>query len=164
MQGGCDIKSGPVLPMVLLVDFARIAIEGSPDVLLITDNEGILRWASPSVALLGYDPVVQMGTQVLDYVHPDDLGYALGMLTEAVRRPGQHSPPVFRVLHGDGRLVEVEAAVANVEDGHGFEGLMLALRLIANRGVLPGRRRGSRSCCRTSRRVAQAQSVRMSRP
>ena len=79
--------------MVLLVDFARVAIEGSPDVLLITDNEGILRWASPSVALLGYDPVVQMGTQVLDYVHPDDVGYALGMLTEAVRRPGQHSPP-----------------------------------------------------------------------
>ena len=78
---------------------------------------------------------------MLDYVHPDDLGYALGMLTEAVRRPGEHSLPVFRVQHGAGHTVEVEASVANVADGE-FEGLLLVLRQVATRGVLPGRRRG----------------------
>ena len=124
-----------------LVDFAQVAIDASPDVLLVIDAEGILRWASPSLASLGYDPVGQVGVQVLDYVHPDDLGYALGMLTEAVRRPGEHSLPVFRVQHGAGHTVEVEASVANVADGE-FEGLLLVLRQVATRGVLPGRRRG----------------------
>ena len=146
VHGGCDIKSGPVnskfsRPMVALVDFPQAAIDASPDVLLIIDGDGILRWASPSLVSLGFDPVADLGLQVLDHVHPDDVGYALGMLTEAVRRPGEHSPPVFRVLHRDGRTVEVEAAVANVvEDG--FEGLLLVLRHMATRGVLPGRRRG----------------------
>ena len=125
-----------------LVDFAQAALAGSPDILLIIDGEGILRWASPSVRTLGYDPIEHIGIQVLDCVHPDDVGYALGMLTEAVRRPGDHSPPVFRVMCGDGQLVEVEATVANVGDDDGFDGLLLSLRLIANRGVLPGRRRG----------------------
>jgi len=124
-----------------LVDFAKAAIDASPDVLLIIDTEGILRWASPSLASIGYDPVTQLGLQVLDYVHPDDVGYALGMLSEAVRRPGDHSPPVFRVLHGAGQTVEVEASVANVVDDE-FEGLLLVLRQVASRGVLPGRRRG----------------------
>ena len=141
MQGGCDIKSGRSRPMGPLVDFAQVAIDASPDVLLVIDAEGILRWASPSLASLGYDPVGQVGVQVLDYVHPDDLGYALGMLTEAVRRPGEHSLPVFRVQHGAGHTVEVEASVANVADGE-FEGLLLVLRQVATRGVLPGRRRG----------------------
>jgi hypothetical protein len=27
----------------------------------------------PSLASIGYDPVGQVGVQVLDYVHPDDL-------------------------------------------------------------------------------------------
>ena len=147
MQGGWDIKSGPSTrdrrPMVPLVDFAQAAIDASPDVLLVIDAEGILRWASPSLASLGYDPVVPTSAlQVLDHVHPDDVGYALGMLTEAIRRPGEHSPPVFRVLHGDGRTVEVEAAVANLAEDDGFEGLLLVLRHVATRGVLPGRRRG----------------------
>ena len=124
-----------------LVDFAQVAIDASPDVLLVIDIEGILRWASPSLASLGYDPLGQVGVQVLDYVHPDDLGYALGMLTEAVRRPGDHSLPVFRIKHGAGHTAEVEASVANVAEGE-FEGLLLVLRQVATRGVLPGRRRG----------------------
>ncbi len=124
-----------------LVDFAQVAIDASPDVLLVIDTEGILRWASPSLASIGYDPVGQVGVQVLDYVHPDDLGYALGMLTEAVRRPGEHSLPVFRIQHGAGHTVEVEASVANVAESD-FEGLLLVLRQVATRGVLPGRRRG----------------------
>jgi diguanylate cyclase (GGDEF)-like protein len=141
VHGGCDIKSRAGRPMVALVDFPQAAIVASPDVLLIIDGDGILRWASPSLVSLGFDPVADLGLQVLDHVHPDDVGYALGMLTEAIRRPGEHSPPVFRVLHRDGRTVEVEAAVANVVD-EGFEGLLLVLRHVATRGVLPGRRRG----------------------
>ncbi len=165
MQGGCDIKSGGALPMVPLVDYAQVAITTSPDVLLIIDSEGILRWASPSVALLGYDPVEQIGTQVLDYVHPDDLGYALGMLTEAVRRPGEHSPPVFRVLHGDGGLVEVEAAVANVDDGRRVRRPDARLCVpLPTAECSPVAGAASRSCCRRSRRVARARSAKTSRP
>ena len=124
VQGGCDIKSWAVAADGGSRGLPQAAIDASPDVLLVIDAEGILRWASPSLASLGYDPVGQVGVQVLDYVHPDDLGYALGMLTEAVRRPGEHSLPVFRVQHGAGHTVEVEASVANVADG-GFEGLLL---------------------------------------
>ena len=82
--------------MVALVDFPQAAVVASPDVLLIIDGDGILRWASPSLVSLGFDPVADLGLQVLDHVHPDDVGYALGMLTEAIRRPGEHSLPVFR--------------------------------------------------------------------
>ncbi len=128
--------------MVRLVDFAQAAIDACPDVLLVIDAGGILRWASPSIRSLGYDPVADLGLQVLDQVHPDDVGYALGMLSEAIRRRGDHSPPVFRVMHGDGHSVEVEVGVANLPETEGFEGLVLTVRHVATRGVLPSRRRG----------------------
>jgi diguanylate cyclase (GGDEF)-like protein len=127
--------------MVDLVDPAAAALAHSPDILLVIDAGGIMHWASPSLSRLGYDPAAKVGIQVLDYVHPDDLGYALGMLSEAVRRPGEHSPPVFRVVHGEGHWLEVECEVANILEGD-FEGLLLSLRPIAARGLLPGRRRG----------------------
>ena len=117
----------------------------------------------PSLALLGYVLVGRIGAQVLDYVHPDDLGYALGMLTEAVRRPGEHSLPVFRVRHGDGRLVEVEASVANVTDGDGFDGLLLVLRPIANRECSPAAGAVSSACCKRSRLAAPVRSAKTSR-
>lgn len=127
--------------MVDLVDLAAAAVAHSPDILLVIDTGGILQWASPSLQRLGYDPAEMVGAQVLDYVHPDDLGYALGMLSEAVRRPGEHSPPVFRVVHRASHWIEVECEVANVIQAD-FEGLTLSLRPIAARGLLPGRRRG----------------------
>jgi diguanylate cyclase (GGDEF)-like protein/PAS domain S-box-containing protein len=127
--------------MVDLVDPAAAALAHSPDILLVIDTQGIMQWASPSLSRLGYDPAPMVGIQVLDYVHPDDLGYALGMLSEAVRRPGEHSPPVFRVVHAEGHWLEVECEVANIIEPD-FEGLLLNLRPIAARGLLPGRRRG----------------------
>ena len=127
--------------MLDLVDPAAAALAHSPDILLVIDAAGIMQWASPSLSRLGYDAAEMAGIQVLDYVHPDDLGYALGMLSEAVRRPGEHSPPVFRVVHAEGHWLEAECEVANILEAD-FEGLLLNLRPIAARGLLPGRRRG----------------------
>jgi len=48
-------------------------IENSSDIVTVLDDEGIIRYQSPSIEqVLGYDPVELIGQPGLDYVHPDD--------------------------------------------------------------------------------------------
>ena len=92
---------------------------------------------------LGYDPVGQVGIQVLDYVHPDDLGYALGMLTEAVRRPGRAlAPGVPGACTATADWSRSRHRSPTSKTGDGFEGLLL----VAASGRQP--RRAARSPAR----------------
>jgi PAS domain S-box-containing protein len=52
----------------------RALIEGVSDMITIVDEQGIVRFASPScVAFTGIAPEDAVGSRVLDFVHPDDL-------------------------------------------------------------------------------------------
>ncbi len=137
---------------------AAFAAEHAPDALLVVDSDATLRWASPSAqALLGYDPIAHAGTNVFEKVHPDDLGYAAGALHETARKDGIHIPVEIRVAHADGHWVDVEITANTPTTADGTRRIVLSLRPLDPRNVLPGRRRDFEDLLkRTSQRCAGA--------
>ncbi len=122
-------------------ELAAFAADQSPDVLVVVDPEGNLRFASGAAArVLGVDPDTKTGLPIWDFVHPDDLVTAAGALNEATRSSGYHQPAVFRVRHDDGRWVECEVNGVMVEEVDGAW-LVLAIRTIGDRDEVMGRRR-----------------------
>ena len=125
-----------------LEQWATYAAQSAPDTLLVVDADGLLVWASPSAhALLGYDIAPLVGTNIFGLVHRDDLGYAAGALQETVRKDGLHYPVEIRVAHADGHWMAVEISANTPELGDGPRNVVLSLRLVAQREMLPGRRR-----------------------
>lgn len=127
-------------------DLALFAAHHTPDVLVVVDPAGVIRWGSAAAErVLGITPEIQRGRPIWDFVHPDDLVAAAGAVSEASRSTGYHQPTVFRVRHGNGDWVECEVSSVTVE-GHAIGGedgtwLVLALRPTGDRDLLMGRRR-----------------------
>lgn len=120
---------------------AGFAAQHCPDVMVVVDPEGAVRFASDSAErVLGVDPREGLGTAIWDYVHPDDLVAAAGAMSEATRSTGYHQPAVFRVRHEDGHWIECEVNGLTV-DGADGAWLVLAIRTTGDRDEVMGRRR-----------------------
>jgi diguanylate cyclase (GGDEF)-like protein/PAS domain S-box-containing protein len=91
----------------------RGLIERLPDVVLVLDADGRIRYASPTLATaLGYRPEDAAGAPLLDFAHPDDVPVLRSVLAQAVQRPGQGEPRDARLRHKNGvsRVFELLAA------------------------------------------------------
>ena len=57
----------------------RSVVEHSSEIVTVVDPDGTLRYANPAWGrAFGHDPEEAVGTMnVLDHVHPDDLGHVL---------------------------------------------------------------------------------------
>lgn len=120
----------------------RFVLDNLPDVVLLLDGAGIVRYANAAAQrLLGYDPETQIGRNAFELVHPDDAEYALGALGEVVRKEGEHLPVELRIRHADGGWVDLELQAETPRTGTGESLAVLTLRPVAGRGVLPERRR-----------------------
>ncbi len=120
---------------------AAFAAQQCPDVLVVVDPEGAVRFASESVVrVLGYTMDQHLGAAIWDFVHPDDLVAAAGAVSEASRTTGYHLPTVFRVHHHDGRWIECEVNGLTVDASDG-SWMVLAIRATDDRDELMGRRR-----------------------
>jgi diguanylate cyclase (GGDEF)-like protein/PAS domain S-box-containing protein len=116
-------------------DWAAIASVDSPDVLVVLASDFTVLWVSASVErIYGYRPADLIGRSADALLHPDDVEYALGALIEADRRDGSHLPTQIRIIdaYGESRLTEVAT--------HTGENIVLSLRDIAKREVLPAKR------------------------
>jgi diguanylate cyclase (GGDEF)-like protein/PAS domain S-box-containing protein len=120
---------------------AAFAAESCPDVMVVVDPDGAVRWASASVLrVLGFRAGDHVGRAIWDFVHPDDMVAAAGAVSEASRSTGYHQPAVFRVRHEQGHWVECEVNGQTVEGDEGAW-LVLAIRATGDRDELMGRRR-----------------------
>lgn len=102
------------------LDFVRFA-GNARDIALAIDAKGTILAASKSVkALLGYDVDMQIGKNVVDFVHPDDIMLAIGLLDDVEGRPGTTESFDVRVAHHDGRYVSFEILPLNLFDTEGI--------------------------------------------
>jgi PAS domain S-box-containing protein len=63
----------------------RSIIEGTLDLVCLVDAAGRIRFVSPSVqTILGYAPAELLGHAVFEFLHPDEVGEAEGLLARAV--------------------------------------------------------------------------------
>ncbi|WP_436346079.1 sensor histidine kinase [Natronorubrum sp. FCH18a] len=86
-------------------------IENASDVVTVLDENGIVRYQSPSIReVLGYDQEELVGEYTFDYIHPDDVEDAAEVFSEAATSEEPHTGrAVFRYRHKDGSWVHFEA-------------------------------------------------------
>ena len=99
----------------------RTLADAIPDMILRTDGNGVIVYASPASRQFGYEPEDLVGRRTLEFVHPDDLeatkqrslpAYAGDEIDRSVRREQ-------RVRKADGGWVWLESKPTQVRDSTG---------------------------------------------
>ena len=94
--------------MVPLSDSPRPAwfqafVERMSDLVVALDGEGTITCANPAVQLwLGADPDLIVGTNVLEWVYPDDMERALASMNNGAQMQETMAPTPFRLVRADG--------------------------------------------------------------
>lgn len=89
-------------------EYFRSLIENAMDIITVLDRQGIIRYASPSVRkILGYGPEELLGKNILDFIHPEDVGDARYVFLEAVVKAELSTE--FRFHHKNGQWRDLEA-------------------------------------------------------
>jgi diguanylate cyclase (GGDEF)-like protein/PAS domain S-box-containing protein len=116
---------------------ADLAARYLPDVALVLDGDGTIRWVNDATrGVLGYEPGQLVGTNAFDLVHPDDVGLALDGLRNVVSFPGRLAPSVYRVRHVDGHWHSMEVAGDIRLDDPDVRAIVIAARSITHRTLL----------------------------
>ena len=113
----------------------RLLIEHGTEVIAVIDAAGTILYVSPSVErVFGYAPYLPNGTDVLDYLHPDDRRVIRKSLSSIL-----HSPPSvavtlhIRLRNRDGEWRNVESTAANCLQVKGLRGIVVNLRDVTER-------------------------------
>lgn len=123
------------------LDAGRVAllfkalVQNAFDVIKVVDSNLKTIYTSPSVEeVLGYHPRELVGTNPFDFVHPDDLDYALSMLSRVQEEPGKVvRVGVVRARHKDGSWRQVEVVVKNLIDDPAVQGIVMNYRDVTDR-------------------------------
>jgi PAS domain S-box-containing protein len=114
---------------------SRLLIEHGMEVIGVVDAAGAILYVSPSVErVFGYPPYLLIGTDTLEYVHPDDRQ----AVQRSLRGILHSSPSVAVTLHirlrnRDGEWRSVESTAANCLQVKGLRGIVINLRDITER-------------------------------
>ena len=107
--------------------YFRTLVQNAHDVILIVDDGGRVRYASPSAEAI-FGPGSMVGTRVLDLVAPgdhDDAERALLAVWAGRATSGTRS---FEIERTDGDRLDVEVASRNLRDDPTVRGIVLTLR------------------------------------
>jgi two-component system, sporulation sensor kinase E len=113
----------------------RTILDHTNDVIVVLDADATIRFASASAKwLLGFDPEEQIGRSAFDFIHPDDMGDAIGALDRSVAAgPGPLPRKVIRVRHGDGTWRWVELSSYGMLDDPLVQGIVVTVREVRDR-------------------------------
>lgn len=97
----------------------RILSQNSSDLILLTDAEHQLRFASHALTkLTGYTPEEVCGTCLLDLVDPEDRHIVEQTAGSVIETGGTTTLYEFRMLHKHGQIVWIEGQSHRFEDDH----------------------------------------------
>ncbi|SEM64481.1 putative bifunctional diguanylate cyclase/phosphodiesterase [Streptacidiphilus jiangxiensis] len=98
----------------------RSLVQGSSDVIMIADPDGVLRYVSPAAAGVYGRPADELvGTRLPEMVHPDDLGHVLWEVQRYLTKSSTDLTARIecRVRSGAGEWLDVESTVNRYRDG-----------------------------------------------
>ena len=107
----------------------RALVRSSSDVIIITDADGLIAYASPSVSdVLGHDPTELHGTSPFDLVHPDDAPTVRTDVQGLVDAGAGSMIVQCRVLTRAGESRHMEAAITNLVGDADVHGMTITAR------------------------------------
>ncbi|MFO8102147.1 MAG: PAS domain S-box protein [Dehalococcoidia bacterium] len=109
--------------------YFRLLIENAPDMFVVLNEDITIRYGSPSIEkIAGYAIGELVGTNALDFVHPDDRQHAAELLDEGKKIPGFTTTLEIRLRYRDGSYKYFELTGANLLDDPIIEGVVLNFR------------------------------------
>ncbi|GKZ15990.1 hypothetical protein HAL_38710 [Haladaptatus sp. T7] len=106
----------------------KALIEHSHDLVTLVDDRGIIRYESPSVERLGYDPDELVGEPALEYIHPADRSHVADTFSRTLENPEVSPTITYRFRHADGSWRYLETAGENHIATVDVEGVVLNSR------------------------------------
>ena len=111
----------------------RSLVLNASDLIVVLDADGAVQYASPAAGRLFGHPLDTVGVQVLDLVHPDDVGFVLERMGRAIDRRGNGDVIEFRARRADGEYAWVECLGTNLLDEPSVRGIVCNVRDITDR-------------------------------
>jgi PAS domain S-box-containing protein len=115
-------------------EYNRHLIHNSSDLIAVVEEDGTIRYLSPSAEqLLGYKPADLIDTSLFEYLHPEDIQRIQTFYDEALKKPGVTPSIEHRLSRADGSWVFVESVGNNLLENPVVEGLIINTRDISER-------------------------------
>ncbi len=116
-----------------LVRLVQALIRNSFDIIKVVDRDLKTIFVSPTVeGVLGYSPREIIGTNPLDFVHPDDLDVARAEMAD-IAVTGHTIHKILRARHKDGTWRYVEVVVRDLRDNADISGFVMNYRDVTER-------------------------------
>ncbi|MBI5650780.1 MAG: PAS domain S-box protein [Chloroflexi bacterium] len=114
--------------------YFRALIENAADGVTILDRQGVFQYFSPSLdRVLGYRAEEILGRSAFDLIHPDDVLSVLTAFQEGIEIPDKFTLLEFRVRHGHGAWIHLDAAAHNMLDDPSVTGIIVNYRDVTDR-------------------------------
>jgi len=115
-------------------EYFRSLIENSSDAISIVDADGTIRYQSPSYEpVLGYVPEEEVGRNMLNNIHPDDITKVSEDFARLLQDPGYVTHFEVRVRARDGSWRVLEGVARNLLHHPAVEGIVVNLRDVTER-------------------------------
>lgn len=112
----------------------RVLIEKSLDIKTLTNEEGKVIYASPSIKrILGYSPGEFMKLPFLNIFHPEDVAVFLKKRQKLIQMPGRSINKQLRLRHKDGSWIWCEGTMTNMLHEPGIEAMVSNFNDISER-------------------------------
>ncbi len=114
----------------------RALVEKSRDGILLTDEQGIIRYASPAArAIIGYEPADLIARDAFQMIVPEDVPDARQKFAQTLRRPGEDVPHTFRAIAADGSVRVIELNGCNRLDDPSVRAVVVNYRDVTERAA-----------------------------
>ena len=112
----------------------RALVENSSDIIQVVDEEGVIRYVSPSIQrILGYKREEVIGRLSVDFVHPDDLPIVAKGFEQVLQKPNVPVITECRCKHKDGTWRVIEGTSINRLDYPSVNGFISNMHDITER-------------------------------
>jgi PAS domain S-box-containing protein len=101
-------------------------LANSSELIAVLDDQARVLYANPAAErLLGFVPEEQLGRNMFELVHPDDLDATAARFAAVILQPGTSPPTVFRFQSASGDWRVLEATSTNCLDDPDIQGIVL---------------------------------------
>jgi diguanylate cyclase (GGDEF)-like protein/PAS domain S-box-containing protein len=115
----------------------RSLVRGSSDIIMLTDADGVIQYASPSTErVLGYTVDDLVDTHLGVLVHPHDVARLLPFLSATPDDPSEPRRAEWRARHRNGQWLFFETIGTNLLHDPDVQGIVLNSRDVSERRVL----------------------------
>ncbi len=112
----------------------RYLVQNSSDVMALLEQDGVIRYLSPSAeAVLGFPVDMLIGRKAQELVHPEDLETILAQNTSSAFVPGAQIAFSYRVQHADGSWIYLDSIATNLLHHPQIAGFVVNTRDVTER-------------------------------